>query len=93
MWPQLAEIEIAAASAAGVVEAAALPSYKDGRVTRLDLFVTPEGVDPATVLARCRELLPSAAVPEAVHARAVMPRTPNGKIDRQRLATGLSGSC
>lgn len=50
----------------------------------------PEGavdVDTAALLVRCRRELPAYMVPAMVHVRAgALPRNPNGKIDRRRLA-------
>lgn len=90
---ELAEIEVAGAGASGVSEAVAVPQVREGRVTGLVLFVTPAEVDPTLVFTRCRELLPAAAIPGEVVPLAEMPRTSNGKIDRQRLATSLPDSC
>ncbi|MYF60937.1 MAG: amino acid adenylation domain-containing protein [Gammaproteobacteria bacterium] len=40
----------------------------------------------------CRELLGPAARPRALLVLAELPRNPNGKIDRTRLAARLSGT-
>jgi acyl-CoA ligase (AMP-forming) (exosortase A-associated) len=50
---------------------------------------TPPGglsVDEARILAECRKQLPPFMVPQRIVAREVLPRNPNGKIDRKLLA-------
>ena len=46
-------------------------------------------VDPEQVLARCRESLPHFMVPHHVVTLPSLPRNPNGKIDRLRVAGDL----
>lgn len=50
--------------------------------------VKPAGdaLDPAALLARCKQDLPGFMVPLAVEPLAALPRNPNGKIDRRSLA-------
>jgi acyl-CoA ligase (AMP-forming) (exosortase A-associated) len=60
---------------------------------RIELVVTaPEGTaaDPQALLARLRTRLPGYMVPRAVHTRATMPRSPNGKFDRAALRGELT---
>jgi acyl-CoA ligase (AMP-forming) (exosortase A-associated) len=48
-------------------------------------------LDPAALLAECRRLMPAYMVPAQIHVHdAVLPRNPNGKIDRKALAGGMS---
>lgn len=50
-------------------------------------------LDTDALLARCRQRLPAYMVPAGVHAAAgSLPRNPNGKIDRKRLASDWAGS-
>ena len=68
-------------------------SVEGGSVTGIDVYVAPRHVDPQRVLAKCRELLAPAAVPARVSVLDSLPRTPNGKIDRERLTTRVSDPC
>lgn len=44
-------------------------------------------VDLAALFEACKTQLPAYMVPAQIHVRSALPHTPNGKIDRRRLAT------
>jgi acyl-CoA ligase (AMP-forming) (exosortase A-associated) len=46
----------------------------------------PDAIRPKDILAHCRALLPGYMVPAHIEVRPVLPRNPNGKIDRKMLA-------
>jgi acyl-CoA synthetase (AMP-forming)/AMP-acid ligase II len=46
-------------------------------------------IDAEQVIGRCRESLPHFMVPHHVVTRSSLPRNPNGKIDRLRVAKEL----
>ena len=43
-------------------------------------------LDAEALLSECRKRLPAYMVPSRIHVRETLPRNPNGKIDRKRLA-------
>jgi acyl-CoA ligase (AMP-forming) (exosortase A-associated) len=47
---------------------------------------TGAALDVDALLAECKRRLPAFMVPAQIHARASLPRNPNGKIDRKQLA-------
>lgn len=52
----------------------------------------PEGCDTvasAQLIDECKSKLPSFMVPAHVHVQHILPRNPNGKIDRKQLSTEL----
>ncbi len=54
----------------------------------------PEGSDTLVtqqLIDECKNKLPSFMVPAHVHVQRVLPRNPNGKIDRKQLAAELTG--
>jgi len=58
------------------------------------LAVPQQAADPNVaeqLEAHCRQALPSFMVPARIELRAELPQTPNGKIDRPRLAEELAG--
>ena len=90
---ELAEVEHACLKADGVIAAVAIPRESNGVTVRLEAFVCPGDVDPEEVLRVCREHLPAPAIPQRVTPLDSMPRTSNGKVDRERLATQRPKSC
>jgi acyl-CoA ligase (AMP-forming) (exosortase A-associated) len=84
------EVEEAVYATGLVVEAAALgiPHPVLGQV--IVVVVTPRdggGLDTGKLLAECRQRLPAYMVPTLIRTRTEsLPRNPNGKIDRKRLA-------
>ncbi|WP_055524413.1 non-ribosomal peptide synthetase [Streptomyces graminilatus] len=88
---QLADIEAAAAQAAGVVSAAAYVSRTPAG-THLGLAVTAAAgtADPAGLVTEveraCAERLPSGVVPTRIWVTSGLPLTPSGKADRTALA-------
>lgn len=54
----------------------------------------PEGrdtVDTQRLIDECKNTLPTFMVPAHVHVQSILPRNPNGKIDRKQLSTELAG--
>lgn len=90
-----AEVERVLAAHPAVAEAAAvgLPDPEWGE--RVAAAIVPAAACEPRVRAihrHCRELLGPAARPRALVVLAELPRNPNGKIDRARLAARLSGT-
>jgi amino acid adenylation domain-containing protein len=91
---ELPEIESTLLALPGVREAAALVRQK-GDDRSLYAFVAMEPgapEDAAALLARLRAQLPAALVPSVLAFVETLPRTSNGKIDRQALASVQAGS-
>ncbi|MFL5998521.1 MAG: non-ribosomal peptide synthetase [Streptomyces sp.] len=85
---ELGEIEHHLRRVRGVRQAVAVATAGPGE-RRLVGYVVPyptETVDPAAVRAQLAERLPAAMVPGAVVVTEDLPLSPNGKIDRRRLA-------
>lgn len=83
---ELGEVEAALVEHPAVGEAAAVARGEEA--LRLLAYVAPRpgaSCDPEDVRAFLRGRLPEHAVPSAVIALARLPRTPNGKIDRNAL--------
>ena len=90
-----AEVERVLAAHPAVAEAAVvgLPDPEWGE--RVAAAIVPAAARELRVQAihrHCRELLGPAARPRALVVLAELPRNPNGKIDRDRLAARLSGT-
>ncbi len=91
------EVERALARLPGVASTAVVARHLDDRGTRLVGFVEPDGADAPTAreLRRgLRDLLPSYMVPASIEVVDVIPRTPRGKVDRNRARRrgGMDGS-
>ena len=80
-----AEVEAALRSLEGVREAAVAASEDGPGGLRLVAWVAGKLPTPAELRERLRALLPEALVPSMVVPLEALPRTPNGKIDLQRL--------
>ncbi|HKH45556.1 MAG TPA: amino acid adenylation domain-containing protein, partial [Thermoanaerobaculia bacterium] len=85
---ELGEIEAALGAYPGVAAAAVVaPEGADG-VRRLIAWIVPAGeLDAESVREHLARRLPSHMVPSLIMSIEAMPRTPNGKVDRQALAT------
>lgn len=87
------EVEAAVYASGLVGEAAVLgvPHPEQGQAIILVATPADDGValDAAGILAHCRPILPRYMVPARIVARPSLPRNPNGKIDRKRLADEL----
>ncbi|WSQ06577.1 AMP-binding protein [Streptomyces sp. NBC_01231] len=81
------EIEKVLTLVPGVADAAVTGKRHDvlGEVPVAYLVPGPGGIDPQLVLKTCRQELSSFKVPDEFHTVAEIPRTPAGKIARQRL--------
>jgi len=87
---ELGEIEATLRRLSNVVEAIACPwPIVDGVAQGIAAFVTGSGIDPLTIKARARELLPDYMAPRHVLLIEAMPLNANGKIDRKALAQRL----
>ncbi len=78
---ELGEIEAAAAAAEGV--GAACCVY-DAPGRRIVLYIVGDAT-PAALLATLKTKLPRYMIPAAVESLPVLPKTPNGKVDRRGL--------
>lgn len=87
---ELGEIENILAGQAGVHEAVALACQDAVGQPFLHAWVTPREAgrapEPPTLLAALAQALPPVMRPRGITVLASMPRTPNGKTDRQALA-------
>jgi acyl-CoA ligase (AMP-forming) (exosortase A-associated) len=82
------EIEEAVYDTGLVRDAVALGVEDDRLGQRIIVVVSPPAggeVDPAALLAELKKRLPRYMVPEAVSVRPELPRSPNGKFDRNLL--------
>jgi acyl-CoA synthetase (AMP-forming)/AMP-acid ligase II len=81
------EIEDVLLHVPGVRDAAVIgaPHEVLGQVPIALVVPGPDGVDPERLFAVCRDALASYRVPAELHVIAEVPRTPSGKIVRQRL--------
>ncbi|MBT5047946.1 MAG: acyl-CoA ligase (AMP-forming), exosortase A system-associated [Rhodospirillaceae bacterium] len=79
--------------ASGLVsEAVAIGVPHETQGQAIVIVATPppeKPADEAAVLAACRKELPPFMVPQRVVLRDALPRNPNGKIDRKRIASEL----
>jgi len=88
------EVEEVALSSGHVDEAVAVgvPDEALGQAITLAVTVTDSGQDAAdAVIEHCRRTLPPYMVPRNVVVLQALPRNPNGKIDRSRIASDLRG--
>ncbi|MBK1696015.1 acyl-CoA ligase (AMP-forming), exosortase A system-associated [Rhodovibrio salinarum] len=87
------EVEEAIFASGVVAEAAAfgVPDRALGQAIVAAVVAKPDVTDaPDRVLAHCRAALPRFMVPQQIALRAGLPRSPNGKIDRKRLAQQMT---
>jgi len=87
-WVQPAELEEAAARAAGVAEAACVPVLDADGLERLALFVTPRGDAAAaqrSAAEACEQALPRHKRPKWIRSVDELPRTATGKVQRYKL--------
>ena len=84
---ELGEVESAMADVPGVAMAVALILTSTSGSQQLVGYVTPESVDPATVIGALKARLPAHFVPLMVVPLARMPLLPNEKVDRKALAS------
>ncbi len=88
---ELGEIEARLGSHPSVRAAAAVVHGTDLADARIGAYVVLEQgatADPQGLVAHLKEALPSYMVPANVAIVEALPRLPNGKIDRERLAAG-----
>ncbi|MER6691623.1 amino acid adenylation domain-containing protein [Streptomyces minutiscleroticus] len=83
---ELAEVDAAVRTCAGVEDAVTVAVPVDGTV-ELAVFHTGEPVPPARLARHLRELLPAAVVPRAYHHLDALPLNSNRKTDRRKLAS------
>lgn len=84
---ELAPIEAAALSIAGIAEAAviALPDARMGEVPALGVVATAEALSIDSIRHSLRNMLPAPSMPSRIEILDALPRTPRGKLDRQAL--------
>ncbi|MDQ7991614.1 MAG: acyl-CoA ligase (AMP-forming), exosortase A system-associated [Propionicimonas sp.] len=87
------EIEEAAYSTGLVRDAVALGVADDTLGQRIVLVATPTApeLDVAALVAALRQLLPLYMVPSHVEVREELPRSPNGKFDRNLIKAEVTG--
>ncbi|MGH3875475.1 MAG: SDR family NAD(P)-dependent oxidoreductase [Actinophytocola sp.] len=79
------QVEAALRTVDGVLDAAVAGRPDDELGAVPVAFVVAPGIDPAPLLAACRERLPASAVPVELYAVSKVPRTPAGVLARHRL--------
>lgn len=87
---ELQEIELALAGLLGIAEAAVIAQTDVHGERRLAAYVVPPihaHLDPAQIIDRLRQQLPSFMIPSSVMVLNEMPRTQTGKVDRDALPT------
>ena len=93
---ELGEVESALEGLEGVDQAVVAAVVDPNGKLRLVGYVTPDAVDPASIIAHCRSLLVPAMVPSVVVALGTFPLMPNGKVDVRALPepdwSGAGGS-
>jgi D-alanine--poly(phosphoribitol) ligase subunit 1 len=82
---ELDEIQHALVSIAGVNEAAVLHSNKNGNSSIIAVISTKSDLNAVDIKKQVAERVPRYMVPEKVYIREVLPKNPNGKVDRQLL--------
>jgi acyl-coenzyme A synthetase/AMP-(fatty) acid ligase len=85
---ELGEIEAAICTEPSVREAAAYVrrSEADTRIHVAVVLHATRVLSPLSLRAHCGKLLPAYMVPDVVELVSDLPRTPNGKVDLQRLS-------
>ncbi len=83
---ELGEIEAALREHGGVQDAVVLAREDGGGDRHLVAYFAPDCAEPAALRESLKARLPQYMVPSAFVPLATMPRTPNGKLDRQALA-------
>jgi acyl-coenzyme A synthetase/AMP-(fatty) acid ligase len=82
----LSEVEHWLGRAPGVRQCVVAPHPHATAAATLVAFVTPADVETSAIFASLRSRLPAYMLPSAIVPVQEFPRTPSGKIDRQRLA-------
>lgn len=90
---ELGDVEAHLCALPGVREAVVIPEVRDGTPVALLAFIVPDGPAPAQAFqaaaalrARLAERLPQHMLPRRIRFMSAFPMTPNGKIDRRRVA-------
>lgn len=90
----LGEVESAAARVAEVLLSAAFVHEPEPGVQQLHLAIElrnyREGFDIFPVKQQLRAMLPAYMVPKRIHVSPMLPRSPNGKIDRRAVARAFA---
>ncbi len=87
---ELEAVEAALCDVPGIRDAAAVVDRGTGGEPRLvGVVVADGGIDERAVRTALRGALPAAAVPEAFAVTDVLPRSPNGKLDRAGVLSRL----
>jgi D-alanine--poly(phosphoribitol) ligase subunit 1 len=85
---ELSEIEHAALQVNGIRNCSAV--YHHGRKEIILFFESDQELTPAVIRERLGAFLPKYMLPTVFHRMEQLPKTPNGKIDRQALTAGLA---
>ncbi len=90
---ELGEIEAAVSCHPGVGECVVVAQDDAAGAKRLIAYVSPAGVSTADLRVTLQSALPEYMIPTAFVGLEVLPRTPNGKVDRKALPspTALEG--
>lgn len=89
---ELEEIETALHRLDYVSEAAALHSNASG-LSRIVVVIASEvDIAPETVRLDLAALIPDYMIPSVIHREEALPKNPNGKVDRRRLAEKYLGA-
>lgn len=90
---ELGDVEAHLCALSGVREAVVIPEVRDGTPVALLAFIVPDGPPPAQAFqaaaalrSRLAERLPQHMLPRRIRFMSAFPMTPNGKIDRRRVA-------
>lgn len=93
--PTEVEEVVLASGLAREVVAVGLPDERRGQIIGIALAAAGDRPDEQTLrrdlLRHCRNTAPSYMVPELVVVAEALPRTPNGKFDREQCAAMLTG--
>jgi acyl-coenzyme A synthetase/AMP-(fatty) acid ligase len=89
---ELGEVEAALYAHPGVVDCAVLALPDELVTNRLAaVVVTDPAVDRDELVGLCSEQIPAYMIPETFEFRDALPKTSTGKIDRQLLASQMTG--
>lgn len=89
---ELEEIEAALNCLNYVYEAAVLHSTHDGMSRIVAVVSTSQDCNDQKIRQDLRTIIPDYMVPAAFHREAILPKNPNGKVDRRHLAEKYLGA-
>src|SRR6185295_10776601 len=83
---ELEEIEAALHCLAYLSEAAVLHTSVNGLSRIVAVVSTSEAPDSDRIRRDLKQIIPDYMIPSAIHYEAMLPKNPNGKVDRRHLA-------